>query len=182
MKYLTKSFVKAAMILTALLLICIAFSCQTQPKDMISDAEAKALVEGFMKFRNRGDVEAADMTFHPECVIKYPNLPEPIVGLDAYKEYDKMTRITFPDIQIIIDDYFVKGDKIYSYWTMTATHSGPMMTPMGEIAPTNRKVKVSGFAISQIVDGKIKEDMAYFDMFDMLMQLGFNLVSPDVSK
>ena len=182
MKYLTKSIVKAVMILSALLLMCIAFSCQTQTKNIISNAEAKALVDGFMKFRNEGDIEAADMTFHPECVINYPNLPEPLVGLDAYKEYDKMTRITFPDIQIIIDDYFVKGDKIYSYWTMTATHSGPMMTPMGEIAPTNRGVKVSGFAISEITDGKIKEDIAYFDMLGMMMQLGFNLVPPDVSQ
>lgn len=66
---------------------------------------------------------------HPECVIQYPNLPDKIVGLDAYKEYDAMTRITFPDFKMVIDDFFVKDDKIVSYWTLNATNTGPLMTP-----------------------------------------------------
>lgn len=173
---------KISPFIASLLLLCIVFYCRQQPKDAITEAEAKTIVDGFMKFRNQGDLEAADMFFHPECVINYPNIPEPLVGLDAYKEYDKITRKTFPDIEIMIDDFFVKGDKIFSYWTMTATHSGPMLTPMGEIPPTNKKVKISGFAISRIVDGKIKEDVAYFNMMELMLQLGFTIVPPKVGK
>jgi hypothetical protein len=35
-----------------------------------------------------------------------------------------------------IADFFVKDDKIVSYWTVDATNSGPLMTSAGELAPS----------------------------------------------
>jgi len=49
---------------------------------------------------------------------------------------------------------------------------------MGELPPTNKKIRISGIAVSHIVDGKIKEDVAYFDMLNMMQQLGFTLTPP----
>jgi steroid delta-isomerase-like uncharacterized protein len=111
-------------------------------------------------------------------VFKYSNLPEEIVGLDAYKEYDKTTRTAFPDFKMSIDEFFVKDNKIFCYWAVVATNTGPLMTPMGEIPATNKKVHISGLAVSTIVDGKIKKDVAYFDMLSMMQQLGFKITPP----
>lgn len=104
------------------------------------------------------------------------------MGLDAYKEYDAMTRTTFPDFKMTIDDFFVKDDKIVSYWTLDATNTEPLMTPMGELPPTNKKIHISGIAVSYIVDGKIKEDVAYFDMLNLMQQFGFTLAPPQLPK
>ena len=165
-----------------LILLCLAFSYQKQCEKKLTEEEAKAIIDGFLKFRNEGNLAAADEVMHPDCVIRYPNLPEPIKGLEAYKEYDRTTRAAFPDFKLTIDEFFVKDDKIFSYWTLVATNTGPLALPMGELPATNKKVHMSGFAISRIVDGKIIEDVAYFDMLNMLQQLGFTLVPPQVEK
>lgn len=177
-----KSLIQNTMIVTLTLLLCFTFGCQQQVEEGLTEEEAKALIEGFVKFRNEGDLASADKVMHPECVIRYSNLPDEIVGLDAYKEYDKMTRITFPDFKMTVDDFFVKDDKIVAYWTLDATNTGPLVTPMGELLPTNKKIHISGIGVSYIVDGKIKEDVAYFDMLNLMQQLGFTLTPPAPSE
>ena len=175
----TMRFIAKVTSVIIVILLCFAFAYQQEENEKkLTEEQAKAIIEGFMKFRNEGNLAAAVAFFHPDVVINYPNLPQPIKGLDAYKEYDKVMHATFSDLKITIDEFFVKDDKIYSYWTMTATNTGPLMTPMGEIPPTNKKVKISGMAVTHVVDGKIIEDVAYFDMLDMMMQLGFTLVPP----
>ncbi len=57
------------------------------------------LIDSFLKFRNEGDLAAADEVMHPECVIRYSNLSQEIVGLEALREYDKTSRLTFPDFK-----------------------------------------------------------------------------------
>jgi predicted ester cyclase len=160
------------------LFLGMTFGCQKQIEKGLAIEEAQAIIDNFLKFRNEGNLAAADKVMHPDCVIRYPNLPEKIVGLEAYKEYDRMTRLSFPDFKMVIDDFFVKDDKIVSYWTLDATNTGPLATPLGELPPTNNKVHVSGIAISRVVDGKIIEDVGYFNMLEMMLQLGFTLNPP----
>ena len=168
---------KFLMFIPLVFLLCFAFSCQ-QGEGGITEEDVKILLDNFVKFRNEGDLASADKVMHPECVIRYPNLPDKLVGLDAYKEYGKRTLITFPDFKLRFDDFFVKDDKIVSYWTLDATNTGPLVTPFGELPPTNKKIQISGIAVSYIVEGKVKEDVAYFDMLNFMQQLGFTLIPP----
>ncbi len=164
------------------ILLCFSFSCQKKGEQELTLEEARDITDSFVKFRNEGDLKSADKVMHPECVIRYPNLPDKIVGLEAYKEYDKTTRMIFPDFKMSIDDFFVKGNKIVSYWSLDATNTGPLVTPMGKLPPTNKKIHISGIAVSHIVDGKIKEDVAYFDMLNFMQQLGFKLIPPQTQE
>ncbi len=169
---------KIIMITPLVILLCFIFCCQQKIEEGITEEEARTIIDSFIKFRNEGDLASADKIMHPECVIRYPNLPEEIVGIEAYKEYDKMTRVAFPDFKMAIDDFFVKDDKIVSYWSLDATNTGSLVTSMGELPPTNKKIHISGIAVSYIVDDKIKEDVAYFDMLNLMQQLGFTLTPP----
>ena len=173
---------KRFLIISFVILICFSFSCQKKGEEELTLEEAKAIIDGFIKFRNEGDLTSADKVIHPECVIRYPNLPDKLIGLEAYKEYDKTTRMTFPDFKMTIDNFFVKGNKIVAYWSLDATNTGPLNTPMGKLPPTNKKIHISGIAVSHIVDGKIKEDVAYFDMLNFMLQLGFKLTPPHTSE
>jgi predicted ester cyclase len=91
------------------LLLCHTSGCRKPVKGGITEEEARGIIEGFIKFRNEGDLASADRVMHPECMIRYPNLPQEIVGLDAYREYDRMTRVAFPDFKMTIDDFFVSS-------------------------------------------------------------------------
>jgi len=170
---------KYVVLLIFFLALCIAAGCQQKAEVLITDEEAENIKEGFLAFRVQGDHAAADRVYHQDCVIDYPNLPEPLRGLDAYKEYDTATRNMYPDFNMTIDEYFVIGDKIFSFWTVDATNTGPLMTPMGELPPTNRKIHFAGIAVSRVVDGKIIEDKAFFNTLAMMEQLGFTIVPPE---
>ena len=163
---------KIPTVIPLIILLCFTFGCQKKNEEELTVEEARGILDDFLKLRNDGDLAAADRVMHPECVIRYSNLPEEIVGLEAYKEYDRTTRIAFPDFTMTIDDFFAKGNKLVSYWSLNATNTGPLMTPLGELPPTNKKIQVSGIAVTLIVDGKIKEDDAFFDMLNMMQQLG----------
>ncbi len=59
-------------------------------------------------------------------------------------------------------------------WTITATHTGLLHG----IPPTGKSVRFSGMAIDRVVKGKIVEEWVYFNMLDLLQQLGFSLTPP----
>jgi steroid delta-isomerase-like uncharacterized protein len=54
----------------------------------------------------------------------------------------------------------------------TLTHTGPFLTPAGEIPPTGRQVELQMVEIYQMRGGKIARLRAYYDVATMLRQLG----------
>ena len=93
-------------------------------------------------------------------VLRTPFLPEPIVGIQALKDLIANLRVTFPDFKGTIEEVVVKGDQIWSRYTMTGTNAGPL----GELPPTGKKMHVTGMAITRVVDGKVVEDQTYWNV------------------
>lgn len=164
--------------LTLIALSVASANCGGKGPESVTPQQAKALIDGYLKFRNEGDLASADAVVHPDCSVSYPNVPGYINGLDALKEYNRVTRLAFPDFNMSVYDFFLTEDKIIAFWSLSATNTGPLVSPIGELPPTNRKVRVSGVAVSRVAQGKIVEDVAYFDTAEMLKQLGFQLVPP----
>lgn len=58
-------------------------------------------------------------------------------------------------------------------WTVSATNSGPLATPAGELPATGRAISLSGASLVRLGDdGLIAEERRYFDTMGMLKQLG----------
>jgi predicted ester cyclase len=55
---------------------------------------------------------------------------------------------------------------------MTGTHTGPLESPTGTIAPTHKKVQGYGVQLLRVENGKIVEARLYFDQLDQMNQLG----------
>jgi predicted ester cyclase len=53
----------------------------------------------------------------------------------------------FPDLMVTVEDLIAEGDRVAARVVVDATHDG---TFMGSIAPTGRRVSVSGIDIFQI--------------------------------
>ena len=56
--------------------------------------------------------------------------------------------------------------------TWTGRHTGPMTTPTGTIAPSGRSISLPSAFVMTFKGGKIKEARQYFDMADLLRQVG----------
>ena len=107
-----------------------------------------------------------------------PQLPEDIVGLEAFGAYVTSLRTAYPDFKATIQEQIVKGDKMITRWTATGTNTGPLQTPMGELPPTGKAMSVPGAEILTLVNGKITEDWIFYNMLYSYTQLGFTLTPP----
>ena len=74
----------------------------------------------------------------------------------------------FPDAQITVDASISEGDLVASRWTMIGTHRGDFQA----VPATGRQITMNGIDFSRVVDGKVAEHWAQFDVVGVLQQIG----------
>ncbi|MBI1928995.1 ester cyclase [Candidatus Poribacteria bacterium] len=89
-------------------------------------------------------------------------------GPERLKEEFARNRVAFPDMQFTIEDQIAEGDKVVTRWTFRGTHKGDLMG----IAPTGKRVSMTGINIQRIAGGKIEEEWVIWDSMGMMQQLG----------
>ena len=157
-------------------IIVLFITCQPKEDQSLAEEEAKVILDRFMETVMNADTILAEEILHPDCVLRYPVLPEPIKGIDNYKNFIINTANTFSEFKAVIEEVNVKGDKIWCRYTMTGINTGSL----GDLPATGKKFKVTGMAITRIVDGKIIEDETYWNVLGLYQQLGFTLSPPKV--
>jgi steroid delta-isomerase-like uncharacterized protein len=93
------------------------------------------------------------------------------VGPLAYRRQVDRFLSAFPDLRFTVEDTVSEKDKLVVSWTITGTHKGEFL----HVAPTNKKVSVSGITINEISNGKILESVVNWDALGLLHQLGVEL-------
>ena len=89
-------------------------------------------------------------------------------GWEEYKKLHTMLWKAFPDFHEINEDFIAKGDKVWYRIKWTGTHTGEYQG----LAPTGKKITVTGVSIKTIANGKIVESWAVYDFLDSYKQLG----------
>ena len=88
----------------------------------------------------------------------------PAVGRSAITEAAQAFMTAFPDLQVLVDDLVVEGDRAVYHWTLIGTNTGP--------GGTAQRVRISGFEVWKFgVDGLIAESQGHFDSADYQRQL-----------
>jgi predicted ester cyclase len=77
-------------------------------------------------------------------------------------------REAFPDFHDSIDIQIAEGDLVATRFTSRGTHRGTFMGA----EPTNKELSWTGISIDRIVEGRIVESWANWDMMGMMQQLG----------
>lgn len=119
------------------------------------------------------DYDAIDDLVAEDYVLHDPSLPEPVHGVDGFREMAEMGA-TVVDGTIEIDQLLAFDDYVVARWTQTGTHVGRM----GQIEPTNQTVTITGIEIDRFEDGKLAETWGEVNLLNMLVQIGE--VSPDL--
>lgn len=108
-------------------------------------------------------------TVSESVLVADPGAPEgEIRGRDAFRSYLDELRTGFPDFHVRLDEVLAGDDVIMAEWTVTATHEGEF----DGIPPTGRKMGFSGMDKLLVADGKVQEHHIYYDVQEMLEQLG----------
>ena len=88
----------------------------------------------------------------------------PSVGRVAITEAARSFMVAFPDMEVLMDDLIVEGDRAVYRWTLVGANTGP--------GGTGRGVRISGFEEWRIgPDGLIAESLGHFDSDDYRRQL-----------
>lgn len=173
-----RSIFKLTMIIPLFLLLCFVISCQKQAEEGITEAEVQVIADGVLEIWNEGNLDLIDELYAPDYLRHYVDIYEDIAGIDAYKKWVTDSRTTYPDFNVIIHELIFKSDKVIAKYTFTATNTGPLNTPAGELPPTGKTIRVSGATIMHIADGKIVEEWLYFNQASAMQQLGFTITPP----
>jgi predicted ester cyclase len=78
----------------------------------------------------------------------------------------------FPDGKMKVRSEIISAPWVVQEVEMTGTHTGPLESPTGTIAPTYKKVQGYGVQLLRVENGKIVEARLYFDQLDQMNQLG----------
>ena len=114
---------------------------------------------------NEGRVNILDSAYVDDAVLH--TVPE-IKGKANAKAYYENYVVGFSERQFTIKEIFADGDKLVKYWQFKGVHSGNFFG----IPATGKKVDVIGCTIATIVDGKITEEIDFFDNLEFFRQLG----------
>jgi len=123
----------------------------------MSTEENKTLVRQFFEERwNHGNLAVYDEMLAPSLDIK------------GAKEWARSMYATFGNIELTILDLLAEGDQVAVHWRVAATHQGDYLG----VPATGKPVTYQGIALLRVADGKIVEDLAYWDNLSILEQLG----------
>lgn len=159
-------------------LLCMIVSCEMKVEERISEEDVQVIAEKYLEIWNEGNLDLIDALFTPDYVRRYVGIYEDIVGIDAFKKWVIDTRTTYPDFTASIEESFFTSDKIVSMFKVTATNTGPLVTPSGVLPSTGKKIEFRGVTIMQVMDGKITYEWLYFNQVPTFLQLGFTITPP----
>ena len=78
----------------------------------------------------------------------------------------------FSDARGTVTSTLVQGDTVVLEVTWSGTHDGPLHGPTGLIPPSGRSTNTRAVQLLKISEGLIVENRQYFDMLEMLIQIG----------
>jgi len=79
-----------------------------------------------------------------------------------------MNRSAFPDTQLTVEDHIAEGEKVVTRWRGEMTHAGTL----GGVAPTGRRVTITGITIDRFEGRKIAEAWRSMDTLRLLQGIG----------
>ena len=157
-----------------LLVLCTSLSCQHETANTGAEEDMKALSSRALEIWSEGNYALLDELYSPEIIRHEVNIQDDLVGTKQYKDNVIWVRTAYPDFDVTVDDLFVKDDLVVLRWTVTGTQTGSR----GDLPATGNRVQFSGININRVIDGKIVEEWVYFNMADVLKQLGYTFNHP----
>ena len=128
----------------------------------------EAHIDALLAAWNEGDFDGLDAFVASDTVRRTPaSVSSDASNLSELKQVIADFRTQFPDGKVTLEEIEFHGDRSFGRWVFEGTNTGP-----GDFPPTGRHVSVSGVSHGRYRDGKLVEELVYFDGLEMLGQLG----------
>lgn len=135
----------------------------------MSTEHNKSLIRDFLIELDNGQ-DAVNHFFSPDCLAYLPGNESP-TNRDGFTAFVGMLRTAFPDLRHTIIDQVAENEKVTTLLSARGTHLGAFQN----IPPTGKPVVLTDIFIVKIMDGKVVELWAQFDVLGLFQQLGISL-------
>lgn len=108
----------------------------------------------------------------PDAVITIVGSGDTFEGIDGARAFNEMWANGFPDGAVTVDRVIESGDLVVVEFTGRGTHTGTLVTSMGDIPATGRSMTLQLCDVMEFKDGKVRSQKTYFDSGSMMAQLG----------
>jgi steroid delta-isomerase-like uncharacterized protein len=132
----------------------------------------KRLMHRFFEAINKGNNAVWDELCAPGYVYHH-NMGD--MTIEQSKQYITSMLAAFPDLNGSIDDMIAEGDKVAARYTMRGTHKGAFRG----IAPTGKRITITGLEIDRVAGGKFVETWGCSDTLGLMAQLE---VAPNIPR
>lgn len=155
------------MIKKFLCVITILSVCSTAWAKQPEDSNIAWTKQFYAEVLNKGNIDIIDKLVS-ENYVEREAIPGFESNRDGLKQFFKMMRTAFPDLNTKIGFMVAENEKIVVYVTMTGTHKGEYMG----IPATGKKFDIKVIDIIRVVNGKMMEHWGVGDYMTMMQQLG----------
>ena len=118
---------------------------------------------------NKGNLDALNDLIDAKYLRYQPPMKN-VQGLAAYKAFISEVRNAYTNLNMVVDEIFVAGNKTVVRLTLKGKNTGKI--PTLRTPPTDREVAMPGCVISTWDNGKIVEEWVYNDYLGLAYQLG----------
>ena len=108
----------------------------------------------------------------PDATITIVGSGDTFEGAEGTLAYNKMWADAFPDGKVTVDRVIASGDHAVVEFTGRGTHTGTLVTSMGDIPATGRSLTLQLCDVMEFKNGKVQSQKTYFDTGSMMAQLG----------
>jgi len=168
-------YIKITIIIFVLLFIGIR--CKSKVESLTNE-DAKKMSSRIEMMYNDVDAYTAKEILDSAYVLYSPLFPVGLSGIDVLMYNIESNARSFPDFKFKIDSFYVVKNIISAYWTATGKNTGPL----GRMPSTGKSIKVSGFAVYKVRDGKIYQMQTFWNVLEYYKQLGFQVIPRKTEK
>lgn len=131
-------------------------------------AIARELVEAF----NAGDRERFKKHLTPNVTYDEIGTQRKMQGPDAFVQTWEQWRRAFPNVKGTITNATASGNTVLQEVSWVGTQDGPLDLPTGTHPPSGKQMTTRASFVCVFEGEKVRECRHYFDMLQMLKQIG----------
>jgi steroid delta-isomerase-like uncharacterized protein len=139
---------------------------------MSENTAAKDLVRIVFEGFNAGDVDQVARICAEDFVLEDIPAEMTLRGPEGMRLWLQTWLDAAPDAHAALERIFGEGDWVATEHHGTATHTGPLRTPTGEIPPTGRTLDLWFSENFEVRDGMLRRMRVYYDGATIMRQLG----------
>jgi steroid delta-isomerase-like uncharacterized protein len=127
------------------------------------------LQELTLRLWNEGDLSVLDELFEPDFVGQEP-YQGMINGREGMAGHVSILRTQYPDLNLTIMDDIFDGNTYVTHWRYEGTDEGDFEGR--PVPPTGKKVDFQGTSFFHLENGKIVDELRFYDLLQVYQQLG----------